>query len=50
VRVIGAQRAIVGVKAPGWDICVADANATDVWMPLTNDGLSNKEPDWVFVK
>ncbi len=44
------QRAIVGVKAPGWDICVADANATDVWMPLTNDGLSNKEPDWVFVK
>jgi len=44
------QRAVVAVEAPGWDICVADANAVDVWTPLTTDGLSNKEPDWVFVK
>jgi Tol biopolymer transport system component len=44
------QRAIVAIQAPGWDICVADANALNVWAPLTTDGLSNKEPDWVFVK
>jgi len=44
------QRAIVAIRAPGWDVCVADAEATDVWVPLTADGQSNKEPDWVPVK
>ncbi|KPK82956.1 MAG: hypothetical protein AMJ81_08785 [Phycisphaerae bacterium SM23_33] len=37
----------VGKVAKGWNICVADAAATDVWVPLTSDGASNKEPDWV---
>ncbi len=37
----------VGQIAPGWNICVADAGATNLWVPLTTDGLSNKEPDWL---
>ncbi len=38
---------IVGVRAEGWNICVADAEATNRWMPITADGNCNKEPDWV---
>lgn len=41
---------IVGVEAKGWDIWVADANGTNNCVQLTHDGLSNKEPDWVFSK
>lgn len=37
----------VGKAAKGWNICVADATETNVWVPLTSDGASNKEPDWV---
>ncbi|MGB2824496.1 MAG: hypothetical protein WBF17_26205, partial [Phycisphaerae bacterium] len=37
----------VGLKAPGWHVCVADAADTNVWVALTTDGQSNKEPDWV---
>ncbi len=37
----------VGQVARGWNICVADAAERDVWVALTTDGLSNKEPDWV---
>ncbi len=44
------QRAIISIKAPGWNICVADTKHKDSWVVLTTDGLSNKEPDWVFVK
>jgi Tol biopolymer transport system component len=44
------QRAIIGIHAPGWNICVAEAGATSKWVALTTDGLSNKEPDWVVVK
>jgi len=36
----------VGIRAEGWNICVADARARDVWVALTDDGKSNKEPDW----
>jgi Tol biopolymer transport system component len=35
----------VGVKAPGWNICVADL--TGKWAQITTDGKHNKEPDWV---
>ena len=38
---------IVGIPAKGWNICVADATKLNRWMPITTDGLSNKEPDWV---
>jgi Tol biopolymer transport system component len=37
----------VGVRAEGWDICVADATETDRWVQITRDGKCNKEPDWV---
>ena len=36
----------VGAMAKGWHICVADASRTNVWIALTSDGQSNKEPDW----
>jgi Tol biopolymer transport system component len=35
----------VGVKAPGWNICVSDLSGK--WVQITADGKSNKEPDWV---
>jgi Tol biopolymer transport system component len=40
----------VGTPAEGWNICVADATATNRWVAITSDGNSNKEPDWVFVE
>jgi TolB protein len=40
----------VGTPAEGWNICVADATATNRWLAITTDGHSNKEPDWVFVE
>jgi Tol biopolymer transport system component len=36
-----------GVEARGWNIGVADASGKNVWTPLTTDGRSNKEPDWL---
>jgi Tol biopolymer transport system component len=36
-----------GSTAPGWNICVADASATNRWVALTPDGKSCKEPDWL---
>ena len=36
---------MVGGKAPGWNICVADL--TGKWVVITDDGNHNKEPDWV---
>jgi len=35
----------VGVKAPGWNICISDLSGK--WVQITTDGKSNKEPDWV---
>jgi Tol biopolymer transport system component len=35
----------VGVKAPGWNICVSDLSGK--WVLITTDGKHNKEPDWV---
>ncbi len=37
----------VGAMAKGWRIAVADASADNVWVTVTKDGVSNKEPDWV---
>ena len=36
-----------GVRAPEWNICLADASRTNVWITVTTDGKSNKEPEWV---
>jgi hypothetical protein len=41
----GAEQ--VGLVAKDWHICVADAAKPDVWVVLTTDGQSNKEPDWL---
>ena len=35
----------VGVKAPGWNICIGDL--TGKWVQITTDGKHNKEPDWM---
>jgi Tol biopolymer transport system component len=37
----------VGVRAEGWDICVADLTQANRWVAVTTDGKCNKEPDWV---
>jgi len=46
-RRLGHVPEVVGIPAEGWDICVADATATNRWTAITSDGLCNKEPDWV---
>ncbi len=43
---LGMPPSLVGVQAPGWDICVADPSTTNRWVAVTTDGKSNKEPDW----
>ena len=43
---MGLAPEMVGVKAEGWNICVADAAQTNRWVAITSDGKSNKEPDW----
>ena len=40
----------VGMKAVGWDIWVVKPSEPEAVVRLTFDGLSNKEPDWVFVE
>ena len=44
---LGMALEIVGIRARGWNICIADAADENKWMPIMDDGLSNKEPDWV---
>ncbi|MHC4398374.1 MAG: hypothetical protein ACYTG0_01700 [Planctomycetota bacterium] len=46
-KVLGDQAAVVGNRAEGWNICVADAANPNRWTAITVDGHSNKEPDWV---
>ena len=43
---LGPAPEMIGAMAPDWNICVADANATNRWLQLTTDGRCNKEPDW----
>ena len=40
---------VVGNKAKGWDIHVVDPQQPNVTVQITDDGFSNKEPDWVYV-
>jgi hypothetical protein len=37
----------VGVRAEGWNLCVADVTQENRWVAITSDGKCNKEPDWV---
>ncbi len=41
---------MVGGKAPGWNICVADLTGQCKWTEITSDGKHSKEPDWVPVR
>ncbi|MCE5230635.1 hypothetical protein LLG95_13725 [bacterium] len=36
-----------GAVAKDWDICIVDTKNPGVYTKLTNDGMSNKEPDWL---
>jgi hypothetical protein len=47
---MGFAPEIVGIKAEGWNICVADAMGLNNWMPITSDGNCNKEPEWFSAK
>lgn len=47
-KALGYAHEIVGIKASDWNICVADG--TGKWVAITEDGLSNKEPDWAQVR
>jgi len=40
----------VGIRAQGWNICVADLRHVNRWVEITTDGNCNKEPDWVPLK
>ena len=46
-KILGTIPEVVGAKAKGWDIGVADAEAINRWMQITFDGNCNKEPDWI---
>jgi Tol biopolymer transport system component len=41
---------MIGVKAPGWNIYVADPSQKNRYVAITVDGNSNKEPDWLPVR
>ena len=43
---LGPAPEMIGAQAEAWNICVADAAATNRVLALTTDGQSNKEPDW----
>jgi Tol biopolymer transport system component len=43
---LGKVCEVVGAKAPGWNIGVADADGKDRKLIITHDGASDKEPDW----
>jgi len=47
---LGLVSEIVGVKAEGWNIWVADPGTPNRAVQITTDGNCNKEPDWVFVE
>jgi len=46
---LGRLCEVVGVKAPGWNIGVADSSGSSRQMVITHDGASDKEPDWAPV-
>jgi Tol biopolymer transport system component len=50
VKRLGLIPEIVGAKAEGWNICVADPSRVNRCVEITTDGKCNKEPDWVPVE
>jgi len=47
IKRLGPVSEIVGIQAKDWNICVADVTTTNRWVPITTEGKSYKEPDWV---
>ena len=47
---LGLVCEIVGMRADGWNVAVADASGKDRTVVITRDGKSNKEPDWAPVR
>jgi Tol biopolymer transport system component len=45
----GLVNELPGVVAPGWNVCVADAQKRDRWVEITTDGKSCKQPSWIVV-
>jgi Tol biopolymer transport system component len=43
---LGPAPEMVGAQAADWNICVASAETPNRWLQFTQDGASNKEPDW----
>ena len=43
---LGHAPELIGIRAKGWHICVADATKTNVWATITADADADKEPDW----
>jgi Tol biopolymer transport system component len=46
-KILGTIPEVVGAKAKGWNIGVADVSQTNRWMSSTADGNCDKEPDWL---
>ncbi len=46
-KILGLIPEVVGAKARGWNIGVADASQTNRSAIITSDGNCNKEPDWI---
>ena len=46
IKNLGHAPEMIGIKAKGWNIAVADPSASNVWAEITTDGNCNKEPDW----
>jgi len=46
-KILGMIPEIVGAKALGWDIGIADTLQTNRSTMITSDGNCNKEPDWI---
>ncbi len=49
-KILGTIPEVVGARARGWDIGVADASTTNRSVMITSDGACNKESDWIPAK
>ena len=46
IKNLGHAPEMIGIKAKGWNIAVADPTTPNLWVEITKDGNCNKEPDW----
>jgi WD40-like Beta Propeller Repeat len=50
-NLLGLLPEFPGVDAPGWNVCVAlaDTKKRNIWVAITTDGKSCKQPCWVVI-